>query len=67
MSVTAIQGCTCGLCRPDADAYGNVDYGQAWSTEAETYVPRDCPVAREATRLEKSIRSLVLDGFFRRV
>lgn len=62
-----IAGCTCGCCRADADRHGNDDYGCEWNESLETYVARDCDVAREIDRLGKSGRDLYLDGHFRLV
>lgn len=60
-----ITECTCGKCNPGTDQYGNADYGNVWSARAATYVPRNCPVAQHASRANRSIRNLVLDGYFK--
>ena len=57
--------CTCGECYTGEDAYGNVDYGQSWDDCREDYVPRDCPVAREASRLEISVEQMQVEGRLR--
>lgn len=59
---TRIAGCTCGSCYAQADEHGNEDYGMRWSAERETYIPRNCPTAREAVRLGKSLRLAVIEG-----
>lgn len=63
---TQIEGCTCGRCYAEADENGNDDYGMTWSAERETYTPRNCPTARYAAKLGKSLRAAVAEGHLNR-